>query len=133
MYRSCGHRLGQAQTLTAIGWSHARLGDYAQALTCCRQALPVLEEFDDRERLAHAWDSMAYAHSHLGQHSQAVACYPLALDMCRDLGDRPLEADILHRFGDAHHAAHYPDAAHDAWQHALDILTELDQPYAGSV
>ncbi|MEU7642889.1 tetratricopeptide repeat protein [Streptomyces sp. NPDC039016] len=133
LYQSRGHRLGQAQTLTAIGWSHARLGDYAQALACCRQALPVLEEFDDRERQAHAWDSIAYAHSYLGQHSQAAACYKRALDLCRDLGDRPLEADILNRFGDAHHAAHHPDAAHDAWQHALDILTELDHPYAAQI
>ncbi|MFE9454074.1 tetratricopeptide repeat protein [Streptomyces sp. NPDC006739] len=133
LYQSCGHRLGQAQTLTAIGWSHARLGHPAQALTCCRQALPVLEELDDRERQAHAWDSIAYAHSHLGQHPQAVACYRLALDLCRDLGDRPLEADILNRFGDAHHAAHHPDAAHNAWQQALDILTELDQPYAHQI
>ncbi|MFE4024031.1 tetratricopeptide repeat protein [Streptomyces sp. NPDC059101] len=133
LYQSRGHRLGQAQTLTAIGWSHARLGDYAQALACCRQALPVLEEFDDRERQAHAWDSIAYAHSYLGQHSQAAACYRRALDLCRDLGDRPLEADILNRFGDAHHAAHHPDAAHDAWQHALDILTELDHPYAARI
>ncbi|SEO29486.1 Predicted ATPase [Actinacidiphila rubida] len=133
LYQSSGHRLGQAQTLTAIGWSHARLGDYALGLTCCRQALPVLEEFDDRERQAHAWDSIAYAHSHLGQHPQALACYTRALDLCRDLGDRPLEADILHRFGDAHHAAHHPDAAHDAWRHALDILTELDDPHADKI
>lgn len=133
LYQSRGHRLGQAQTLTAIGWSHARLGDCAQALACCRQALPVLEEFDDRERQAHAWDSIAYAHSYLGQHSQAAACYRRALDLCRDLGDRPLEADILNRFGDAHHAAHHPDAAHDAWQQALDILTALDHPYADQI
>ncbi|MYU05582.1 tetratricopeptide repeat protein [Streptomyces sp. SID8366] len=133
LYQSCGHKLGQAQTLTAIGWSHARLGDYAKALTCCRQALPVLEEFDDRERQAHAWDSIAYAHSHLGQHSQAVTCYKVALDLCRELGDRPLEADILSRFGDAHHAAHCPDAAHDAWQGALNILTQLDHPYANQI
>ncbi|MEV6013229.1 tetratricopeptide repeat protein, partial [Streptomyces sp. NPDC051976] len=133
LYESCGRRLGQAQTLTAIGWSHARLGDSAQALTCCGQALPVLEEFDDLERQAHAWDTIAYAHSHLGQHSRAAACYTLALGLCRDLGDRPLEADILNRFGDAHHAAHHPDAAHDAWQRALDIFTELDHPHADQV
>ncbi|MDU9001817.1 BTAD domain-containing putative transcriptional regulator [Streptomyces mirabilis] len=133
LYLSCGQRLGQAQTLTAIGWSHARLGDYSQALTCCRQALPLLEEFDDRERQAHAWDSIAYAHHYLGQHSQAVTCYRHALDLCRDLGDRPLEADILNRFGDAHHAAHDPDAAHDDWQHALDILTELGHPHADQI
>ncbi|MEU1036311.1 tetratricopeptide repeat protein [Streptomyces mirabilis] len=133
LYQSAGHRLGQAQTLTAIGWSHARLGNYTQALNCSRQALPLLEEFDDRERQAHAWDSIAYAHHHLGQNSQAVTCYRHALDLCRDLGDRLLEADILNRLGDAHHATSDPNAAHDAWQHALDILTELDHPHADQI
>ncbi len=133
LYRSCGHQLGQAQTLTAIGWSHARLGDYAQALTCCRQALPLLEEFDDRERQAYAWESMAYAHHCLGQHSQAVTGYRHALDLCRGFGDRYLEADILDRLGDTHHAARDPDAAHAAWQHALAILTELDHPQADQI
>lgn len=133
LYQSCGHRLGQAQALTAMGWSHARLGDHAQALTCCRQALPVLEEFDDRERQAHVWDSIGYAHSHLGQYPRAVRCYTLALDLCRGLGDRPLQADILDRLGDVHHAAHDPDAAHDAWRQALEILTELHSPYADQI
>ncbi|MBY8883747.1 hypothetical protein K7472_02670, partial [Streptomyces sp. PTM05] len=40
---------------------------------------------------------------------------------------------VLSRFGDAHHAAHCPDAAHDAWQRALDILTQLDHPYANQI
>ncbi|MFG1807455.1 BTAD domain-containing putative transcriptional regulator [Streptomyces sp. NPDC049040] len=133
LYQSCDHRLGQAQSLTAIGWSHARLGDYAQALACCHQALPVLEEFDDRERLAHTWDSVAFAHHHLGRHSQAALCYRRALDLCRGLGDRPLEADILHRFGDALLAAHRPDAAGSAWQSALAILTELEHPHAARI
>jgi DNA-binding SARP family transcriptional activator/tetratricopeptide (TPR) repeat protein len=133
LYRSCGHRLGQAQSLTAIGWAHVRLGDDAQALTCCRQALPVLEEFDDRERQAYAWESTALAHQHLGQHAQAITCYRHALELCRSFGDRYLEADILDRLGDTHHAAHDPEATHDAWRHALHILTELDHPNAGQI
>ncbi|MBM9509485.1 AfsR/SARP family transcriptional regulator [Actinacidiphila acididurans] len=133
LYESSGHRLGQAQALTAIGWSHARLGDFTQALVCCRQALPALEEFDDREGQAHAWDSIAHAHHHLGRRPQAVACFHRALDLCRALGDRYLEADILHRLGDTHLAEHDPDAAHDTWQQALAILTELDHPHAAQV
>ncbi len=125
LYQSCGHRAGQAQALTAIGWFHARLGDSAQALICCEQALPVLEEFDDREGQAYAWVSLAYAHHHLGHHARAVTCYGHALAFCRDFGDRYLEADILDRLGDAHHAAHDVDAAHSVWQHALAIFTEL--------
>ncbi|MGW1258622.1 AfsR/SARP family transcriptional regulator [Streptomyces sp. NPDC002513] len=133
LYQATGHRLGQAQALTAIGWSHARLGDYGQALVCCQEALPLLEEFHDREGQAYAWDSIAYAQHHLGHCSQAVTCYQHALGLCRDLGDRYLEADILDRLGEAHHAAHDPEATHDAWQHALNILTELDHPHADRI
>ncbi|MFJ9758348.1 BTAD domain-containing putative transcriptional regulator [Streptomyces sp. NPDC101149] len=133
LYQSSGHRLGQAQALTAIGWSHARLGDYAQALICCREALPLLEEFDDREGQAYAWDSIAHARLHLGHHSQAVTGYQNALGLCRDLGDRPLEADVLNHLGDTHHAAHDRDAAHHTWQLALAIFTELDHSQAGRI
>lgn len=133
LYQSCGHRLGQAQSLTAIGWSHARLGDDARALSSCRQALPVLEEFDDSERQAYAWESMALAHLHLGRCWEAVTCFRRALGLCRGFGDRYLEADILDRLGDTHHAAHDADTAGDAWGHALTILTELGHPQADQV
>lgn len=133
LYQSFGHRLGEAQALTAIGWSHARLGDHAQALACCRQALPLLDEFDDLEGQTYAWDTIAYAHHHLGNYSQAVTSYQRALALCRGFADRYLEADILNRLGDTHQAAYEPDAAHDAWQYALDVLTELDHPHADQI
>jgi tetratricopeptide (TPR) repeat protein len=128
-----GHRLGQAQTLNAMGWSHARLGDHPQALRCCLQALPVLQEWDDREGQAFAWDTLGYAHHHLGDHDAAVSGYMRALDLCRELGDRYLEADILTRLGDTHLAANEPKATRDAWRDALDILTELGHPDAAQV
>ncbi|MCN9244822.1 NB-ARC domain-containing protein [Streptomyces sp. RY43-2] len=133
LYRSLGHRLGEAQALTAIGWSHDRLGDHAQALTCCQQALPLLEEFDDLEGQTYAWATIASTHHQLSNHFRAVTSYQRALDLCRGFADRYMEADILNRLGDTHQAAHAPDAAHDAWQHALDILTELDHPHAAQI
>jgi DNA-binding SARP family transcriptional activator/tetratricopeptide (TPR) repeat protein len=128
-----GHRLGQAQTLNAIGWSHARLGDYPEALRCCRQALPLLRELDDCEGQTFAWDTLGYTHHHLGHQAEAVSCYRRALDLCRELGDRYLETGILTWLGDAHRAAEEPKAARDAWREALDILTELGHPDAGEV
>lgn len=130
LHRATGHQLGQAQVRNAIGWYHARHGHHTQALICCQQALPLLEEFDDREGQAYAWDSLGYTHHHLRHHRQALTCYRHALDLFRDLGDRYLEADVLNRLGDTHNAAHDADATHDTWQHALNILTELDHPDA---
>ncbi|HET6501710.1 MAG TPA: BTAD domain-containing putative transcriptional regulator [Amycolatopsis sp.] len=133
LHRSTGHRLGQAQTLNAIGWYHARNGNHPQTLICCQQALPLLQEFHDREGEAYAWDSLGYAHHYLKHHPESIACYQHAVDLCRDLGDRYLESDVLNRLGDTHHAAHETDAAREAWHQALSILTELDHPDADRI
>jgi hypothetical protein len=60
-------------------------------------------------------------------------CYQQALTLFRDLGDRYDEAATLTNLGDTHHAAGNPDAARDAWQHALTILDDLDHPDADQV
>ncbi|MGW7533570.1 BTAD domain-containing putative transcriptional regulator [Amycolatopsis sp. NPDC054798] len=133
LYQSCGHLLGQAQALTAIGWSHARLGDYEQGLLRCREALPLLEEFDDSEGQAHTWDSLGYAHHHLGSYAQAATCFRRALEQCRVLGDRCLEADVLNRLGDTRQAMRDSDAARDLWQHALGIFVDLEHPGAEQI
>jgi hypothetical protein len=77
-----------------------------------------------------SWSNTATARDH---HPQALTCYRRALDRCRDLCDRYLETQILICVGDTHHATHDLNAARDAWQHALTILTELDHPDAAQV
>ncbi|WP_327159348.1 tetratricopeptide repeat protein [Streptomyces tubercidicus] len=62
-----------------------------------------------------------------------MTCYQHAHNLFRDLGDPYHEADILTHLGDTHHAAGNARAAHDAWQHALAILTDLDHPDADTV
>jgi hypothetical protein len=49
------------------------------------------------------------------------------------VGDRYGEAGTLTRLGDAHRAADDPAAARSGWQHALDLLTDLDHPDADAV
>jgi tetratricopeptide (TPR) repeat protein len=127
LYRAAGHRRGQAVTLSQVGWYHALLGDYQQALTCCQQALTLQQELGERWGEAHTWDSLGYSHHHLAHHAQAADCYQRALCLFRDLGDRYWEANILTRLGDTYHADGDP-AARTAWQHALDILTDLNHP-----
>ena len=41
LYRAAGDRRGEASALNGVGWCHARLGDYQQALAYCRQALAL--------------------------------------------------------------------------------------------
>jgi tetratricopeptide (TPR) repeat protein/transcriptional regulator with XRE-family HTH domain len=132
-YEACGHRRGQAQALNTVGWCHALLGDYQLAITHCQQALSLLQTLDDREGQANAWDSLGYVHHHLADHAQALDCYRRALTLYCGLRDRFNEAATLTRLGETHHATGNPDAAHTAWQHALDILTDLDHPDAAGI
>ena len=132
-YETCGHRRGQAQALNTVGWCRALLGDYQQAITHCQQALTLLQTLDDREGQANALDSLGYAHHHLTDYALALDCYRRALTLFCGLRDRFNEAATLTRLGETHHAAGNPDAAHAAWQHALDILTDLHHPDAARV
>jgi tetratricopeptide (TPR) repeat protein len=133
LYRSAGHRRGQAIALNAVGWCHALLGAYEQARSCCAEALPLLVELDDRNGQADTLDSLGFAHRYLGEYDDAVDCYRRAVDLIRELGDRYREATTVVNLGEAHRAGGDADAARRAWQQALAILEHLDHPDAAGV
>ena len=75
LYRAAGHRPGQAMALNDIGYCHAQLGNYQQAIAYCEQALAAIRELGERNWEAATWDSLGYIHDRLGHHERAVACY----------------------------------------------------------
>jgi len=132
LYRTAGHRWGEANALNAVGWFQVLLGRPQEAISPCRAALALLEELDLSGR-ANTWDSIAYAHHLLGQHTEAITCYQHSLDLYRRLGDRFFEADIISYLGDAYHAVGQPELARAAWREALVIFDGLDHPDAERV
>ncbi len=48
LFVAAGHQAGHAAALNAVGWYHALLGEHQQALTCCEQALTMLQANRDR-------------------------------------------------------------------------------------
>jgi tetratricopeptide (TPR) repeat protein len=125
-----GSRRDQAGALNTVGWQLALLGDHEDALSCCQQALAVLEEVGDRLAQAETWDSLGYAHHGLGHQAEAVACYGRAIDLLREVGERHLEALSLTSLGDIQYRAGNGRAARDAWQEALGIIDDLRLPEA---
>ncbi|MGW0584977.1 ATP-binding protein, partial [Streptomyces sp. NPDC002920] len=125
-YRAAHNMLGQADALTHIGRYSVRLGDHRQAaLSCSRQALALVEEIGDIDGQAYTWRSLGYIHHHLGQYPQAIDCHRQAIDLYRKTDNRYHEAICLTEFGDTHHAAADPTAAHHAWTQALTITDEI--------
>jgi DNA-binding SARP family transcriptional activator/tetratricopeptide (TPR) repeat protein len=128
LYRAADHRAGQAMVLNEIGYSHALLGHYQQALTYCQRALAAIQELGARSWEEATWDSLGYIHHQLGDHQQAITCYQRSLDLCRERANRYNEAGTLDRLGDVHHSAGELAAAGRVWTHALRIFDEIDHP-----
>jgi tetratricopeptide (TPR) repeat protein len=128
LYRSVGHRRGEALALNVVGWHQAHLGHAAHALTHCRQALMLLQEVGDIDGQAETWDSLGYAHHRLGEHADAIECYENSLTLYHNLGDRYHEALILAHLGDVHLDAGRTRPAAHAFERALGILEDLDHP-----
>jgi tetratricopeptide (TPR) repeat protein/transcriptional regulator with XRE-family HTH domain len=133
LYQEAGHLAGQANAFNAIGWLNAALGKYRTTVQFCRRALELQRELGNLRGQAAALDSLGYAHVHLGEHSKAVGCYLQSLRLFREVADRPNEADVLVHLGDAHEGAGDITEAHDAWQLAFVILSNLRDPNAEDV
>jgi tetratricopeptide (TPR) repeat protein len=56
-YRAAGHQIGQAHALNLVGWYHALLGDYQQALTSCQQSLTLHQELNNHTGQAAGTDN----------------------------------------------------------------------------
>jgi Tfp pilus assembly protein PilF len=127
LYRAADHP-AQAMVLNDIGWTHALVGNYPQALACCQQALAVIRELGAANWENAVWDSLGYVHHQLGDHQQAITCYQRSLDLSRELADRWNEAATLDHLGDAYNSLDDTSAAHRAWTQALRIFGEIDHP-----
>jgi DNA-binding SARP family transcriptional activator/tetratricopeptide (TPR) repeat protein len=132
-FRTVGDQGGQALALTDVGWHLAQLGEYAQALPIIQESLDLHAGTGDRHGLAAALHSLGFIQHRLGQYEHAIASYLSGVELCRQERYRFLEAEILADLGDTYESVGNPDAARQAWKSALDILEDLDHPYADTV
>jgi len=123
-----GNRLGSAQALNSVGYCHALLGQYDEAIACCERALTAIRELGEPHAEAATWDSLGYIHHQLGDYAQAIACYQRSVSLWRDLADRFNEADTLDQLGNAQRSAGDLGGARQTWAQALRIFDEIDHP-----
>ena len=126
--RAAGDQVLEVMSLNDTGYSHARLGDYQQAIAYCERALAGSQELGERNWEAASWHSLGYIYHQLGNHQRAITCYERSLDLCRELADRFNEADTLEHLGGVHHSTGDIGAARRAWKQALRIFDEIDHP-----
>ena len=119
--------------LNSVAWFRALLGDYRRARAFCEQSLALIAKLGRCSFEYHAWDTLGYIEHHLGNFVPAAEHFEVALVLCRDHGDRNVEAEILIHVGDARHAAGDLSQARRAWQQALVIYDDIQDPGAEKV
>jgi DNA-binding SARP family transcriptional activator/Tfp pilus assembly protein PilF len=131
--RSAGDVALEVMSLNDVGYSHALLGNYRQAISYCERSLAGSQEAGERNWESAAWDSLGYIHHQLGHHGQAISCYERSLDLDRELADLFNEAVTLDHLGDVHRSAGDMDAARWAWGQAVRTFDEIGHPGAGQI
>jgi DNA-binding SARP family transcriptional activator len=130
LYAAAGYRLLEAVSLNDVGYGHALVGNYQQAIDCCERALAVVQELDEPGWESATWHSLGFIHQRLGDHQSAIACYERSLELTRRLCDRFNEADTLNTLGDTYESAGDVAGAHRIWDRALRIFQEIQHPDA---
>ena len=133
LYTALGDQSGRALALNSLGWFYALLEDHQQAVRYCEQALGLFRDLGNQDGEAGALDTLGYAHQQVGNYAEAIAYYQQAVDLDRQMGSRWGVGVALGHLGDARHAAGDADGARAAWEEALTILDDLQQPEAGEI
>ena len=128
LFRAVGNQVGVANSYNNLAWCLTELGDYERAVTLCKQAFELFEDFPDRKSEANTWDTLGYASRHLGHHEEAVACYRRALELHRQINSRVPEAHAYRKIGDIRYDRGAFDEARVEWRRAMDIFSELGLP-----
>jgi len=123
-----GDRSMEIMSLGDVGYCHAKLGNYSQAIRYCGQALARSKAAGERAWESASWDSLGYVYHQLGDHRRSVTCYERSLGLARETADRFNEAGILDRLGDVHASAGDQDAARWAWMQSLRTFDAIDHP-----
>jgi tetratricopeptide (TPR) repeat protein len=75
---------GAVMALNDVGYCHALLGNYAEAVAYCERALAASQELGERNWEAATW-GLGYIHHQLGDHGRAVSSYERAIGIYREL------------------------------------------------
>jgi tetratricopeptide (TPR) repeat protein/transcriptional regulator with XRE-family HTH domain len=123
--RQADDRLGEADTLVALGILQGGTGDHPAAATTLARAVALYRDAGDLPGQAHALNQLGYLYVLTGDYPAAAASTEQALTLARGASDRFVEADILIHLGLVHRlTGDYPAAA-ASQQRALALCGDL--------
>jgi tetratricopeptide (TPR) repeat protein len=129
IYREVGDRLGEANTLKAIGDVLQFLKRSTEALQNYEQAIGIYREVGDRLGEANTLKAIGDVLQFLKRSTEALQNYEQAIGIYREVGDRLGEANTLQAMGVVHNK---PDEGLKYCRNALDIYRQIGDVYSQS-
>jgi tetratricopeptide (TPR) repeat protein len=121
LYKAVGARLGEANTLKAIGDVQRFRDEYDAALASYQQALGLYKAVGDRLGEANTLQAIGDVQRFRDEYDAALASYQQALGLYKAVGDRLGEANTLQAIGDVQNFRKEIDAALASYQQALGL------------
>ncbi len=123
-----GHRTGEGLVLGNLGWVTGVLGDFASARTYAEQMIRIGREVGSRLVEMYGLLQLSMYTGGVGEFTISLKYAEQGLELARETHDRSGEAWALTYQGHALLALKRVPEARAAYQGALDIRYELDQP-----
>jgi tetratricopeptide (TPR) repeat protein len=121
LYREVGSKVGEANTLQAIGDVLKFLDRRNEALSNYEQAIELYREVGARLGEANTLRAIGDVLQFLDRRSEALSNYEQAIGLYREVGDRLGEANTLIAIGDVLQAQNQPQQALDHYQPAIEL------------
>ena len=125
LYRSTGDRLGEANTLRAIGDVQQFLDRRSEALEHYQEAIGIYRQVGDRLGEANTLRAIGDVQQFLKRSSEALEHYQEAIGIYRQVGDRLGEANTLQAIGDVQQFLDRRSEALEHYQEAIGIYRQV--------
>jgi len=102
LFRECGDKSREAQTLVFIGNTFAGLGDYASALRQYNLGLYINQEIQDKQGISDALVNLGLSFQRMGEFTKAIDYYNQSFSLKREIGDIFGEARVLQNIATIH-------------------------------
>ncbi len=133
LFRDVGDRLGEANTLQAIGDVHRFKDENEKALSSYDSALQLFRDVGSRLGEANTLKAIGDVHQFKKELEKALSSYDSALQLFRDVGDRLGEANTLQSIGRLNHAMEKIEASTEAFQNAIQLHKTINDGYSECV
>lgn len=126
--REIGSRKGEALLLGNLGWFSGLLGDYRKALAYAERNLKISREIGDKFVETYSLINISSHAGALGDNVASVEYAEEGIELARQSNDRNAEAWAFTYLGHGLFESGNMDKAQVAYQAALTLRAELDQP-----